>query len=167
MAVEPNSGRRAPLGVLVVEPASREDLADLAMLLAARDAHYAEWEGPSGFSDAEYRERIAAALFGERPYAEALIARRAGRPVGVGFFGMLFPGARLSPAVFLKEMFVLEAERGAGVGRAILARLRRIARGRGADRVELHVHPLNARARAFYRREGLKEIERVVTRVDL
>lgn len=162
----PGGAERSPKGVLSVALAEPGDLDDLVRLMQARDAHYAAWTPPPSLDAAAIAGRISGALFGDRPIGEALVARRAGRAVGVAYFGSLFPGAGLAPAIFLKDMFVLEAARGAGVGRALLARLRRIARGRGADRVELHVHPDNARAREFYAREGLKEADRVVIRVD-
>ncbi len=160
-------GEPAPKGVLSVELAGADDVDDLVRLAAAREAHEAQWTGQPASQPEVIAERVRAALLGERPFAEALIARRGGRAVGAAWFGTLFPGDRFQPAVFLKDMFVLEADRGGGAGRAMLARLRRIARGRGADRVELHVHPDNGDARRFYAREGLKEPERLVVRVDL
>lgn len=156
-----------PRGMLTVGLAEADDLADLVALQAAHDTHYMTWTGTPPLPDEAASERIFAALFGARPVAEALLARRAGAPVGLLYFSELFPGADLRRAIFVKDIFVLDSARRSGVGRALLARVRRIARGRGADRVELHTHPDMTEARAFYAKEGLKEAERIVFRVDL
>ena len=56
--------------------------------------------------------------------------------------------------LLIDQMGVAEGHRRKGVGRALMAEARRIAREGGATRLELDVYALNADARAFYASEG-------------
>jgi GNAT superfamily N-acetyltransferase len=58
------------------------------------------------------------------------------------------------PAGFLHSLYV--ERRGRGIGKALLDHVCRIARGS----VTLKVQEMNLRARAFYRREGFRQVER-------
>jgi GNAT superfamily N-acetyltransferase len=60
----------------------------------------------------------------------------------------------LRPTLTLKELYVREADRGTGAGRALFAQVRSHGRERGAGRLKWDVLPANERARAFYRRAG-------------
>ena len=58
----------------------------------------------------------------------------------------------------LQEMIVTASHRGTGIGAALMARARDWARSQGAVSLRTSVVPGNARARAFYEREGFGEI---------
>jgi GNAT superfamily N-acetyltransferase len=97
-------------------------------------------------------------LFGPRPAAEALIAEHAAggvtEAVGFALFFTNFSTFRTRPGLYLEDLFVVEAHRGRGVGRALMAELIRTAEGRGAGRLEWTVLQWNESAIAFYRRLG-------------
>ncbi|MDF1503066.1 GNAT family N-acetyltransferase [Roseisolibacter sp. H3M3-2] len=66
--------------------------------------------------------------------------------------------ARASAALHLEAMAVDPAGRSRGVGRALLAAARAEAKARGLARITLDVYAFNARARAFYAREGFAPV---------
>ena len=101
-------------------------------------------------------ERLAATLFGERAYAETLIAEDADRPVGFALFFHNYSTFLGQPGIYLEDLFVLPDTRGLGVGRALLERLAQIAVERDCGRLEWAVLDWNVDAIGFYERLGAK-----------
>lgn len=99
-------------------------------------------------------ERLTKALFGERPFAETLIAEEDGRPVGFALFFHTFSTFLAQPGLYLEDLFVVPESRGGGVGRALLERLARIAVERKCGRLEWAVLNWNRDAIRFYERLG-------------
>jgi GNAT superfamily N-acetyltransferase len=56
----------------------------------------------------------------------------------------------VGPYCYLEDLFVDPAERGGGLGRALIEAVYRAADGRGAARVYWHTHEDNAAARRLY-----------------
>lgn len=98
-------------------------------------------------------EALEAALFGERPACEALIAEHGGRAVGFALFFTTFSTFLCRPGIYLEDLFVEPEHRGAGIGKALLVRLAALAVERGCGRFEWRVLDWNAPSIAFY--EGL------------
>ena len=96
---------------------------------------------------------LHAALFGERPLAEAVLAEIGGVPVGVAVFFTNFSTWEGKGGLYLEDLFVSPEARGAGVGKALLVHLAGIAVTRGYARFEWSVLDWNAPAIGFY--EGL------------
>jgi GNAT superfamily N-acetyltransferase len=92
--------------------------------------------------------------FGPERHFEALIASLGGEAVGFALFLPDFSTWRGRPGIFLEDLFVREAARGQGVGRALLARLAAIALQRDAPALHFNVLNWNP-ARGFYHRLGL------------
>jgi GNAT superfamily N-acetyltransferase len=99
-------------------------------------------------------EALGAQLFGERPPAEAILAERDGQTLGFALFFTTYSTFLTRPGLYLEDLFVLEPERGTGVGTALFAEVVRIARERGAGRLEWAVLDWNSKAIAFYERMG-------------
>jgi GNAT superfamily N-acetyltransferase len=96
-------------------------------------------------------------LFGERPYAETLIAEDAsGRPIGFALFFHNFSTFLGRPGIYLEDLFVEPAERGLGAGRALLSRLAALAIERECGRLEWAVLDNNEPAIGFYQRLGAR-----------
>jgi GNAT superfamily N-acetyltransferase len=108
-------------------------------------------------------EGFRAALFGPRPAAEALLALRGGEPIGYALWFTTFSTFLGRPGIWLEDLFVRPAERGSGVGRALLARLAALAVARGCGRMEWAVLDWNAPAQSFYRRLGAAPTEEWTT----
>src|SRR5205809_1642078 len=78
-------------------------------------------------------------LFGERPYAEVLIARLGDEPVGFALFFHSYSTFLARPGIYLEDLFVLPAQRRRGAGKALMQRVIQIARERGCGRLEWSV----------------------------
>ncbi len=101
-------------------------------------------------------EKLTDALFGERRYAETLIAEVDGTPVGFALFFHNFSTFLAQPGIYLEDLFVVPEQRGLGIGRALLERLASIAVDRGCGRLEWSVLDWNRDAIAFYERLGAR-----------
>jgi GNAT superfamily N-acetyltransferase len=99
-------------------------------------------------------ESLAPHLFGERPVAEALVAERAGHVVAFALFFTNFSTFLAKPGLYLEDLFVEPAERGQGIGQALLEHLARLAATRGCGRFEWSVLDWNEGAIRFYQRLG-------------
>ncbi len=99
-------------------------------------------------------EMLERALFGPSPSAEALIAEVGGEPAGFAIFCGSFSTWEALPGIWLEDLYVSERHRGAGAGRALLARLAELAIERGCARLEWHALDWNAPALRFYERLG-------------
>lgn len=103
-------------------------------------------------------EKLAPQLFGARPAAEAVVAERddGGGPRVVGFalFFSNFSTFLARPGLYLEDLYVQPAHRGAGIGRALLRHLAALAAARGCGRFEWSVLDWNANAIGFYKKMG-------------
>ena len=101
-------------------------------------------------------DRLREHLFGARPFAEALLAEDAGQVVGFALFFHNYSTFVGEPGIYLEDLFVVPARRGAGIGRTLLERLAQIAVDRGCGRLEWAVLDWNKDAIRFYERLGAK-----------
>jgi GNAT superfamily N-acetyltransferase len=99
-------------------------------------------------------EGLRRTLFGERRYAETLLARLDGTPVGFALYFHSYSTFLGKPGLYLEDLFVDPAHRGKGIGKALLQRLAGIAVERDCGRLEWAVLDWNAPAIAFYRSLG-------------
>jgi GNAT superfamily N-acetyltransferase len=97
---------------------------------------------------------LDAALFGPRPAAEVLIARRDGEAAAFALFFPNFSTFLGRPGLWLEDLFVQPAFRRQGCARALLRTLAALARERGCGRFEWSVLDWNAPAIAFYEALG-------------
>lgn len=99
---------------------------------------------------------LAAALFGPRPVAEALIVRLDGNSQVAAGFALFFHTYSTflgRPSLWLEDLFVRPDHRGRGIGRAMIRALAALAVERGCGRFEWAVLDWNRPAIDFY--EGL------------
>ena len=101
-------------------------------------------------------ELLTAGLFGDRPYAEVVLAEDDGRPVGFALFFHNFSTFLGRPGIYLEDLFVIPEHRGKGIGRMLLAHLARLAVERGCGRLEWAVLDWNRDAIKFYERLGAR-----------
>ncbi|MBC7906559.1 MAG: GNAT family N-acetyltransferase [Rhodospirillaceae bacterium] len=97
--------------------------------------------------------------FGDRPLFEALLAEVDGQSVGLLVFIPLYSSWQGRKAVMIHDLYVREAARGHGAGKALVTEVTRLALVRGCCRVEVNVLEWNAKARAFYEGLGLRHNE--------
>ena len=102
---------------------------------------------------------IEAALFGERPCAEVVIAELESVPVGFILWFSTYSTFLGKPGIHVEDLFVLPGMRGRGIGKCLLAWVARVAHGRGWGRVEWSVLDWNAPSIAFYEKLGAVPME--------
>ena len=135
-----------------ITPATGDDVVELHALVRA----LAEYERLSDVCTSTERD-LADALFGPHPVAEAMIARLDAKSrdcIGFALFFHTFSTFLGRRGLWLEDLFVTPAHRGAGVGRALLGRLAVLARERNCGRFEWAVLDWNQRAIAFYEALG-------------
>lgn len=93
-------------------------------------------------------------LFGERRYAEVLIGEQDGTPAGFALFFHNYSTFLGKPGIYLEDLYVRPEFRGDGIGRALLARLARLAVERGCGRLEWWVLDWNEPSIGFYKKIG-------------
>ncbi|MGZ4807696.1 MAG: N-acetyltransferase family protein [Thermoanaerobaculia bacterium] len=93
-------------------------------------------------------------LFGQRAYAEVLIAEADGDPAGFALFFHNFSTFLGRPGIYLEDLFVSPDYRGRGYGKALLARLAELAIERNCGRVEWAVLDWNTPSIDFYKSIG-------------
>lgn len=137
----------------MIGPPEEADVPALVGLLEQLDRFY----GVTEFEPAVVRAaRVRDVLFGTPPAAHALVARDGGTLVGVATYSFHWPARDLRTSVFMKDLFVAESHRGAGIGEQLLRALREIAAEHGCGRVEWTVDAWNEGARRFYDRLGAR-----------
>jgi GNAT superfamily N-acetyltransferase len=138
---------------IVIGPPEEADVPALVDLLEQLDRFY----GVTEFEPAGLRaKRVRDVLFGTPPAAHALVARDGGALVGIATYSFHWPAKGLRTSVFMKDLFVAESHRGAGVGEQLVRALRAAAAERGCGRVEWTVDSWNDGARRFYERLGAR-----------
>jgi len=104
-------------------------------------------------------DELRAQLSQSRPPFECLIAERVDgdavpHALGFALFFTSYSTWRGRPGIYLEDLYVPPMHRGAGVGRALLAALARLAQERGCARFEWAVLDWNTPAIGFYERMG-------------
>jgi GNAT superfamily N-acetyltransferase len=102
---------------------------------------------------------LYAALFGERPVIEAVIASVDDAPVGYALFFPNFSTFLGKPGLYLEDLYVRPAARGIGAGRKLLEHLARIVVERGWGRLEWSVLDWNEPSIAFYKKMGAQAMD--------
>jgi len=97
-------------------------------------------------------------LFADRPQAETLLAFEDETPVGFALFFSNYSTFLGRSGIHLEDLFVLEAFRGRGYGKALLDHMQTIAKERGAGRLEWNVLDWNTPAIEFYESMGAKPV---------
>jgi GNAT superfamily N-acetyltransferase len=93
-------------------------------------------------------------LFGERPYAEVLLAYDGDEAAGFALYFMNYSTFLARPGIWLEDLFVKPHLRGKGIGFALLRHLAAIARERECGRMEWSVLDWNAPSIEFYKKLG-------------
>ena len=108
-------------------------------------------------------EALAPHLFGERPVVECVVAEAAGGGgaggviagvVGFALFFTNFSTFLAKPGLYLEDLYVQPAFRGAGIGKALLSHLGALAVARDYGRFEWSVLDWNVNAIRFYQKMG-------------
>ena len=111
--------------------------------------------------------KLAANLFGPRPYAEVLIGEIDGTAQGFALFFHNFSTFEGRPGIYLEDLFVRPEARGSGLGKALLIHLAKLCKERDCARLEWSVLDWNDPAIQFYKSLGAKPMDEwTVMRLD-
>lgn len=135
--------------LITIRPATIDDVPLIRQLIAEL-ADYEKLAHAAVATDDDLR----AQLFGGHPAAEVLIGEVDGEPAGFALFFHNFSTFLGKRGLYLEDLFVRPAFRGAGLGRHLMAALARIALQRDCGRFEWSVLDWNQPAIDFYRRLG-------------
>lgn len=92
-------------------------------------------------------------LFGERPYAEAVIAELGKEPAGFAMFFHNFSSFLGRPGLYIEDIYVYPEYRSNGIGRALMKHCAQVALERDCIRMEWSALDWNP-ARRFYEHLG-------------
>ncbi|GAB4239300.1 MAG: GNAT family N-acetyltransferase [Stanieria sp.] len=93
-------------------------------------------------------------LFGNRPYAEAIVAQWQDKIVGFALFFLNYSTFLTKPGIYLEDLFVLPPYRRQGIAKAMLSYLGQLAVARDLGRLEWSVLDWNQSAISFYQKMG-------------
>jgi GNAT superfamily N-acetyltransferase len=106
--------------------------------------------------DAAAAARLLDHAFGPRPRFELRVVELAGDLVAYAVFFETYSTFLARPSLYLEDLFVSEAVRGRGIGKALLVHLAGLAVERGCGRFEWTVLDWNENAQRFYRGLGAR-----------
>lgn len=110
-------------------------------------------------TEALLEQHLFGAGVGRGPVAECVIGEVDGVPQGFALYFMNFSTWKARPGLYLEDLFVKPAARGAGLGKALLRHLARVAVERGCGRYEWIVLDWNTPALEFYRAHGAEALD--------
>lgn len=153
----PAGAHNPPMPTKFIRPATRDDLPLILSLI--RDL--AEYERDPGAVVAT-ESLLEANLFGrgDQPaVATCVIGELDGVPQGFALYFFNFSTWLGRSGLYLEDLFVRPPARGAGLGKALLLHLAKIAVERGCGRMEWSVLDWNQSAIGFYKSLGAKPMD--------
>ena len=134
---------------LSVRPASAGDADELAAMIRSLALH-------EGKRDVSHITATAVEewFFGADPVCSALLAEHGNSTLGYIAWYPIFSPFKGGRVYLVENLWVEEAARGSGAGRALLQALARRAQQRGIPRIELNVRADNETTRRFYSNLG-------------
>jgi GNAT superfamily N-acetyltransferase len=135
--------------MLVIRPAEPTDVSAIFDLIKGLAAYEQMTDRVSGSP-----ELLHSHLFGERPYAESIVAELDDRPIGFALFFHSYSTFLTQPGLYLEDVFVLPEYRRQGIGKSLMLKVMKIAHQRGCQRLEWSVLDWNQNAIEFYQSLG-------------
>ena len=145
---------RPVTGAAMIRPAMPDDIPTIARLIRGL-AEYERLADKAVFRESDLRDH----LFGERRYAEVLLAEDGGTVVGFALFFHNYSTFRGKPGIYLEDLFVFPEARGKGHGKALLRAIAKLAVERDCARVEWSVLDWNTPSIEFYKSLGAEPLD--------
>jgi GNAT superfamily N-acetyltransferase len=138
----------------VIRVARVEDVPAIYALIRALAEYERSLPSVTGTED-----DLRQALFGAQPAVFAHVAEHEGRVAGFALWFLNYSTWTGHHGIYLEDLFVDEAVRGHGYGKALLAELARVCVERGYQRLEWVVLDWNAPSIAFYSSLGARPMD--------
>jgi GNAT superfamily N-acetyltransferase len=145
-----------------IAPVASAEFERLLPLISAYQRFY-EVEGIDEKRNREFFSRFLAPSDG----GLLLGARDGERLVGYACLYWHFSSLPAAESVLLNDLYVIESERGRGVGRALIEASAEVARERGAHHLEWCTAPDNHTAQRLYDSTGAKRSEQIEYELEL
>ncbi len=133
---------------ITIRFAGPEDGDALAATVDAMDRYHGDPERPAG----EARAAVELWLRDGGGPTRFVLGFAGGAPLGFAAFAVVHPGSGLRGLVFLKDVFVMAAHRGPGVGERIMRYLAEFCARQGLGHIDWVVE--TERSQEFYERLG-------------
>lgn len=141
-----------------VRLATTQDLPVLAsLMLASNEFYWGKSCEAAGMTAAS-----AGAIIDGRSGCKAVIAWIDGSPTAFATISLLHPAQNENGTLFMKDLFVLKAARGSGVGKRVMLYLAQMAHQLGCKRFDWTAELDNPDAISFYRALGADRVEEKV-----
>jgi GNAT superfamily N-acetyltransferase len=137
-----------------IAPAGAEDREAMIGLLGAQLAEHAIELAPAGLAHA------VDGVLAEPTRGALLVARVAGRVVGVAYLSFTWALEHGGLVGWLEELYVEPSHRGRGIGAALLDAACARARDAGCAAIDLEVDAAHAHAARLYARRGFRRLGR-------
>jgi len=138
--------------VLTVSDAKPRDLAAMADLFLEMDRFY----GEDVVEPANLKIRqITSVLFTDPPLAYAVLAWDGESLIGMAAYSFLWPAARTTKSLYLKELYVRQSHRRRGAGKLLMERIFKLAKDSDCSRIEWTTDDNNLEAQHFYEKLGV------------
>src|ERR1700760_4644589 len=138
----------------VIRAAQPEDVPDIYRLIRALAEYERSLPSVTGTED-----DLRQALFGAQPAVFAHVAEHDGGVVGFALWFLNYSTWTGHHGIYLEDLFVDEAMRGHGYGKALLAELARVCVERGYQRLEWVVLDWNTPSIKFYQSLGAQPMD--------
>jgi GNAT superfamily N-acetyltransferase len=137
-----------------LRPAVLSDLPDIVRLIRAL-AEYEHLLHETTVTTDDLRD----VLFGPLPRCNAIIAETRGETVGMALIYYTFSTFKARSNIFIEDLYVEPAHRGAGIGLALMRHIAQRAVAESCARVEWRVLNWNQPSIDFYRRIGAETMQ--------
>ncbi|MEF2524173.1 GNAT family N-acetyltransferase [Vibrio mimicus] len=142
-----------------VRKASKEDLSKLLELIEQKAEFDRSMKGFEG-AISTTTEKIERTLFGDYPFAHALLLELDGEVLGFALFHYRYSSFTGAPSIWLDDLLVVETHRSSGYGSELMHALKMEAEKSFASHISWTASPHNTRAHEFYKQLG-EEVERM------
>ncbi|EKO3583996.1 GNAT family N-acetyltransferase [Vibrio metschnikovii] len=120
-------------------------------------AHKAEFDrSMKGFNGeiSTTKEKIERTLFGDYPFAHALLLEVDGEVLGFALFHYRYSSFRGEPSIWLDDLLVIGEHRSKGYGAKLMHALKMEAKSSLTSHISWTASPYNVRAHEFYKKLG-------------
>ncbi|HCG8581409.1 TPA: GNAT family N-acetyltransferase [Vibrio parahaemolyticus] len=142
-----------------VRKAINQDSSKLLELIG----HKAEFDRSMKGFDGEIsttKEKIERTLFGDYPFAHALLLEVDGEVQGFALFHYRYSSFRGEPSIWLDDLLVVGKHRSKGYGAELMHALKTVAQKSLTSHISWTASPYNTKAHEFYKKLGA-EVERM------
>lgn len=98
---------------------------------------------------------ITSVLFVDPPLVYSILAWDGAALIGMAAYSFLWPAARTTKSLYLKELYVRQSHRRRGVGRLLMQQIFKVANDNDCSRVEWTTDEDNLKAQRFYEKLGV------------